>query len=425
MPVLATLLETIRLRAGERSVRADAVRIYLLQFITVGIGLVSSVIVARTLGPSEKGIVDLFRVFTTFLSDFGLLGFGSGLLYYLANRHEPLARIHGTGLAFAALMGALTIGVGLLLSPWLDKLFSGLPAWMLLLGLGLAPFAYYTLIWSNIVTGLNRAVLSYRMSSVFSGVNLAAVLLLWALGYLGPGSVVVVAQSLALLNALVALIILLRIEPRLSPSLELARNSLRYSLVVYLGFLANTLHFKIDQLMISAWLGTAALGIYAVSVRWVEMLFLLDSAIIAAALYKIGSSPPAQAYQLTNRVLRTQLLISGGAGALLALAAYPVVMLIYGADYQDAIVPMFLLIPGIISWSLAKVMSQYISYNRGRQWWPSFFAIGGLLVNVALNSVLIPLIGIRGASLASTFSYGAVMLATYVAFRKFGQSQVG
>ena len=99
---------------------------------------------------------------------------------------------------------------------------------MLLLGLCLAPFAYYTLIWSNIVTGLNRAVLSYRISSVFSGVNLAAVLLLWALGYLGAGSVVVVTQSLALLNALLALIILLRIEPRLSPSLELARNSLRY-----------------------------------------------------------------------------------------------------------------------------------------------------------------------------------------------------
>lgn len=419
--MLATLLETLRTRLGERSIRADAMRIYLLQAITLGLGMVSSVIVARTLGPSDKGIVDLLRVLTSFILDFGLLGFGSGLLYYLANRQESVARVHGTGLAFAALMGALIAGIGLLGRQWLLPLFPGLPAWMFTVAVLLAPFAFYFLIWSNIMTGLNRAVISYRMSAFFTAVNLTAVLLLWGSDRLSPGTVVLVMQSIAVANAMVAFVIMRRLEPSLRPSVQLARDSLRYSVVVYVGFLANMLHFKFDQLMVSNWLGTGELGIYAISVRWAEMLFLLDGALVSAALYRISSSPSAVASALTWRVLKSQLWISGAAGGLLALGAYPLVLVLYGEAYRDAVWPLILLIPGVISWSLAKVMSQYISYNLGRQWWPTIFALMGLVLNVCANLLLIPQFGIRGASVASACSYGAVMVATLVAFRRLGQ----
>jgi O-antigen/teichoic acid export membrane protein len=224
--------------------------------------------------------------------------------------------------------------------------------------------------------------------------------------------IVALTALLTFLNGIVAFFVLFRQEPILRPSIPLACESLRYGLVIYIGFLANVLHFKIDQVMINYWLGTDAVGIYVVSVRWAEMLFILDNPIISASLSKISSLPPHESYDLTNRLFKIQLLISGGAGILLVMAAYPLVIGLYGEAYRGAVWPLILLVPGMVAWSVSKIVSGALTYKSNRALYVTKVAICGFFVNLFLNYILIKVLrmGISGASLASSFTYLFVAL---------------
>ncbi len=399
-------------------IRRDAIHICIIQGLTLGLALVGGIIVARTLGPAKKGIFDLFNLLSSFIVDFGLLGFGSGLLYYLANKGRPLSEVHGTGFIFSIIVGIPTVLVGWLGLRFWMAIFPGLDVWIILLPFLLSTMTYYRLIWSNIMTGINKAVTTYRVGLYFTICNVAAICALWKLDLLDVRHIIGLTVLLTILNGVLAFFTLSRHEPRLRPSVSLGKGSLRYGLVIYVGFLANVIHFKIDQVMINYMLGAEAVGIYAVSVRWAEMLFILDSAIISAALFKVSSSPAKESYLLIKRLFKAQVLVSGVSGLLLCVVAYPLLFLLYGEAYSGAIWPLIFLVPGVVAWSCGKILSQYLSYNRGKFWLPTVYAIAGVFINVILNLLLITKFGINGAAIASTVSYGSVILLTIIAYVK-------
>ena len=406
-------------------IRRDAFRIYVNQTLTLGLALVGSIIVARTLGPDQKGIFDLFNLLSSFIVDFGLLGFGSGLLYYLANKGRPLSEVHGTGCIFSIIAGIITVLIGWLGLRFWMALFPGLDVWVILLPFVLSVVTYYRLIWSNIMTGINKAVTTYRVGFYFTICNVTAICALWKLGLLDVRHVIGLTVLFTILNGIFAFLVLFRQEPKLRPSVPLAREGLRYGLVIYVGFVANALHFKVDQLMINYWLGTNAVGIYTVSVRWAETLFIFDSALFSAALYKISSSTGEESYLLSKRLFGVQLLISSIAGGLLALLAYPLVLLLYGEVYRDAVWPLILLVPGIIAWSASKVVSNMLTYNRNMGAFVTKVAILGSLLNIFLNYLFLKLLntGIIGASLSSSLTYMLVVLLILYRAKLIGRKQ--
>ena len=406
-------------------IRKDAFQIYVIQGVSLGLALVGSIVVARTLGPAKKGVFDLFNLLSSFILDFGLLGFGSGLLYYLANKGRSLSMVHGTGLVFAFFLGVPTALIGWLGLPFWMAIFPGLDVWVILLPFLLATPAYYRLIWTNIMTGINRAVATCRIGLYLAICNVIAIFALWKLNLLDVDRIVALTGLLTVLSGLVAFFVLFRQEPRLRPSIPLASESLRYGLVVYIGVVANVLHFKIDQVMINHWLGTDAVGIYVVSVRWAETLFILDSAIFSAALYKICSSNGEESYSLSKRLFEVQLLISCIAGLLLALFAYPLVLLLYGEAYRGAVWPLVLLIPGIVAWSASKVVSNMLTYNRNMGAFVTRVAISGSLLNVFLNYLFLKVLntGIIGASLSSSLSYMVVVFLILFKAKRITKNQ--
>ena len=398
------------------SVSESARKIFRYQFLTIVFGLVSNIIIARLLGPEKKGLVDIFVLIYMLILEFGLFGFGSGLLYQITQKKRSLSQAHGTSIAFTMIMGLLICSLGWFALPLWQSIFPGVPKWIILAAFMLAPLVFYKQLWENIMTGINRAVVIYKVANIFSIIQFGAIVALWVLDRFTYEMIIYWTILRIALNMIASFFIIHSKEKAIQPDLSLAKDVLKYGSLIYAGALANVLHFKIDQVMISYWLGLEAVGIYTVSVRWAETLFLLDTAILSASLYKISASSPEASFKTTRKVYRTQIVISITAGILFALLAYPLVHVLYGEAYGNAALPLIFLIPGIIAWSTSKSFSNLLVYNLGLGGFLTKVSFLGFFANVILNYYMIKVFGwgINGAAIASSISYFLVAVAVVV-----------
>lgn len=417
--------ETFITRIRKTGIVGDAGNILLFQVVALVFTLVSSVLVARALGPENKGIYDLYSLLLSLLVEFSMLGLPAGLLYSVMTRGDSTRSVHGTGLALVLAISGVVVVTALLVRQWLAPFFPGLPMWALVLAIVSLPFSCYMLVWSNMLVGQGRAVRLQQYSTLFGGVNLLIVITLYSADALTVRNYLYATLVQAILVALFSFFILKRGQGALQIDREVASRSFRFGLPVFIGGIANFLHFKVDQLMIGAWVGLEGVGLYALSVRWAEMLFLLDAAILSSSLYRIGSSSPETSRKLSRDVM----LILFGVNLLAAMALSAFVWFgfefVYGAEYNDSIRPLLLLLPGVLFWSAMKPLANYLNYSGGKVKLVAWFSAFGLLLNIILNYVLIRQFeaGIDGAAIASSISYILVgSLVAWAAVRWGGKS---
>jgi O-antigen/teichoic acid export membrane protein len=183
----------------------------------------------------------------------------------------------------------------------------------------------------------------------------------------------------------------------------------------YFSYRADT--YIIQALMLPA----RSLGNYSVAVTMAELVFYVPDSITTIFLPRVAGSTPEDSNRLVGRVGRLTTLLTVG----LALSLIPVAYIgihVVLPQFVDCLLAFVVLLPGVVSLSVAKVMTSYVN-GRGH---PGLVAIGTIaatVLNVALNLVLIPMFGIVGAALASLISYTfQAGVALIFASRLSGQS---
>jgi PST family polysaccharide transporter len=247
---------------------------------------------------------------------------------------------------------------------------------------------------------------------VFAGIKAmliltGASLISFAWAMLAEAFVVALAMTLAL--------------HRLGPPLSSLRISyrrcgtlLKAAWPLMLSSIAVMIYMKIDQIMIGQMLGNDAVGIYSAAVRISEIWYFIATAIAASVLPSILDAKKNNEAQYRHRLqglfdLMTWLAVI--VALPVTLFATPLVTMLFGPDYSEAggvlaihvwaTVFVFLGVAGG-NWFLAE-NQQLISLQRTAL---------GAVVNVLLNIVLIPMLGVVGAAWATLISYAvAAMLS--------------
>jgi len=81
-----------------------------------------------------------------------------------------------------------------------------------------------------------------------------------------------------------------------------------------------------------------------------------------------------------------------------------------------ALHPLWLLLPGIVTLTAAKVISSYLS-GIGKPTYSTYIAAGTVALTVALDLFLIPRYGISGAAAASSIVYTCTAVASVWIFK--------
>lgn len=413
-PITARLTRSIgdwsralRLLSRDTSLKRDSTILWVVMALTQVISLGSGIIVARALGPHNKGTVDLFLLLNGFVTDLGSLGLASGLFYEVASQRSSIPVAHGTAILASLTLGLGAIIAGVLFLPLWEALFAGLPPWAILLAFALGFLAFYNLIWASALMASNRPIALRVISLGLSLTSLGVISVFAALSRIDTVFVICLLTAIAALDAAVKFCVTWRWHPGLQIDRSAWGRSLQFGLVLYVGTLVNLIHFRVDQVMVNHWLGTRAVALYALGIRWAEGVFLLDNIILSAALYRISNLPAVEAGELADQIFKVQAVLGAGVALALALLARPLIATLYGQEYLEAAIPLTLLLPGIVGWSAAKSLSNFLSYNLGRASLVSRIAVGGMVLNVTLNVLLLGILhmGISGAACASSLSY--------------------
>lgn len=181
--------------------------------------------------------------------------------------------------------------------------------------------------------------------------------------------------------------------------------------------LIGLMNYRVDLFLVEHFLGLTPTGVYSIAVTVAELLWFLSASLSQAAFARVGTPDREQSGSIVLRVMHLSLLaLLPCAPLLYGLAAW-VLPSLFGGVYEQATPILALLLPGVLAFSAASVLSAYFTNHAGKPLVPAAMALLSLLINVALSLLLIPRIGMAGGALATSVSYIVTIALMLVLFR--------
>jgi O-antigen/teichoic acid export membrane protein len=191
------------------------------------------------------------------------------------------------------------------------------------------------------------------------------------------------------------------IRPSLRLDLALCRRLLWASIPLGLASIFSMAAFRIDMLMLSKMKGAEAVGLYGVAYRFID-LGLAASFFLAISVYPLlcryydsGRSQGLQ--RLLQRSVDVTSLLAIGLTTAFIVFAKPIISFIASDEFLPAAAGL-----RILSFALVPIWVNNVLYHTlmavGRQAVVLWIDLAGLVLNVALNLVLIPPLGLKGAA---------------------------
>ena len=379
--------------------------------VTIVLALLSSIVLARVLGPEGRGSFALVMILPSLAGTIGLLGFEQANAVYAGL--EPLRRraLAWQSAAVAAGMGGALAAAGAIYflagAPGLEALASA-PSTFVFLLLATIPAQFVLLYWSAIIRGMNRI---QPMNLLEVGTRVAGlagiVVFVWGLDF-GVAGVVWLEVAMTLGAAIVVGVLLWTAGGLGLPVWDagLWRRVTTFALPVHMGTIAAYLNYRVDEIFIATLLPTEQLGVYVIAVALVERIWILPGSVSAVLLPHLTSSRERDA-SVVAAICRHVAMWTGAACVILLVAAGPLVALLYSSKFAGAVAPLRWLLPGIFTLSIGKILvGELLAREKARY---TVWASGAAVVtNIAGNLLLVPQMGIVGAALASSVSYSVL-----------------
>ena len=249
-----------------------------------------------------------------------------------------------------------------------------------------------------------------------AGMLVVLVLILVLLLETGVAGAISAWAGATFLAAVVSFLLVHRLtEIRWSFHLPAFKDTVKFGIRVYLGNVIQLLNFRLDMILVGFFVGITAVGYYSVSVALAEALWLFSSAVAMMVYAQTSGVTREQANKLTPVICRNTLLITFLGALLLFALGKIIITLIFGAAFLPALQPLWVLLPGIVTFSVCCVLANELA-GRGKPIIVTIMAAISLAVNIPLNLLLIPRWGITGAAFASTIAYTIAALVTLIAF---------
>lgn len=374
------------------------------------VSLIFTVLLARALGPSQRGAYALALAVPGIIAVAVQGGLGSALAFVTAKKEHPAPALAGASIVLGAGFAIASTAIGLVylaLTGWTP--FADVEASVLVAGVATLLTSVPLTILPGFVLGRERYGAYNLVTSATAVVGIAAATV--AVIIVGSGVFgALVASTLASAVVLVAMAVFIKRDVGLTlrPPPGLYRRLAGYGGLSQLGDALGYLNYRADLVIIGVLLGPTEVGLYAIGVALVERLWLLSRG-ASTVLFARAAADDTGSEQLTGLVARTTLWVNLLASGVLFVAARPVIRLLFGSEFVAAANATRILLLGVSALAVARVFANAIA-AKGRPGANLAIVALAAIVNIALNIYLVPRHGIAGAAFASTASYSLMLI---------------
>ncbi len=385
------------------------------QIFSLGTSFLIGIWMARYLGPFAYGNLNYAIAFTSLFGIFASLGLDNILSRELVNNPQDRDRLLGTVFRLK-LWGSLAVIVTAAICAYLlesDNLVRLL-------------IVIYSLVFvfnaANVVYLYFQAqVLSKKNAQV--QITVAALSALLKIGLIIGGGNLVSLMLVYVFDAMFSAVAWLIIYRRQGCSLRawryssaLAKSLWHDAWPLMLSGAAMFIYLRIDQVMIGSLLDHGAVGLYSVSVRFVEVWYFIPGMICASLLPAIINAKKTDINQYRRRLrfLYALMLILAFVIAIPSAWLAPWFLpLLFGSAYAGAVPILQIYIFSSLGFFLGWAINQYLLAENMVM--VIFQAnLSAMIINVALNFYLIPRFGLLGAAVATLLAYSLYPLLSWL-----------
>lgn len=381
------------------------------QFGSLAVGFVSSIVLARLLGPADRGLLALMISVADLTLVLAGLGVPLAVMFFASRAQPQTAALLGNSLAYGAGLALLLVPAFYFLrEPLADAVARGEggSTWALVAAIVSLNFLNWTT--RNQLVGALRFGLSNVLVVGSKTATLLGVLILVGVLDWGVAGGLVATGLGSLLSIVASLSVLLRrARPRLDAGLF--RGLLRYGVRVQAGALFSTVNTRLDVLVLQAFRPLAQVGYYVVAQVVAELVIVLARAFQGSVLPLVAREEGRG--HTTALALRHHSLLAAVAVVLNAGFGTLVILVAYGDAFRPALEPMLILLPAMWFLGTGNVIASDLG-GRGRPGASSALAAVAAGLTLALDLILIPPYGVTGAAIASVCAYAVYGVASIV-----------
>jgi len=404
---------------GFKKYTANISWLFFGQLVSMAAAFFVSARVAAYLGPSDYGLLSYVLSAVGLFSFLGTLGVDSILVRELVKHREHKDALLGTSFflkVFGSLLAMVAVCLAALLiekDRWTFLLIFVSSFIFLLQSINVVSLYFQSMVQSQYAVNVQVAasIISAAVKVIF--IILGLPLIYFVVSYLIDAFILGVGM-LIMFEAKAGNMRFWKFD------FALAKKILRDSLWLILNGAMVVIYIRIDQVIVKLLLGNSQAGYYAVAVKLAEMFYFIPSLLYTAVFPAVVSAHDTD----TARFHRRLAMFYGLMFWLSIILALPVYFLagfiisfLFGSDFLSSIPAMRIYIWAMVPIFLGNVLTSYM-VTKNLLKLLLFWNFVGAAVNVSLNFILIPRMGILGAAWATIIAYAFPLVGLLLSTRE-------
>lgn len=382
------------------------------------VSLVVTMLTARYLGPSNYGIINYIAAFVTFTIPVCNLGLDGIIVKRFVDSPDEEGKTIGTAV-FMETMASIVASIVIVCIVFISNAGDQVKITVAILESVQLLFKS-----AEVIEYWYQAHLKSKYASIVKMIAYTIMsayrIILLILGKSVEWFAFATSLDFIVIAVLFMLLYVKQNGPKMSIDLKYGVSLLKQSYHFILANLMIVLYSQMDKVMIQEFLGDTEVGLYSASYTICNLWFFVPTAIIASArpiIMKKNKDGDYLNYTKKLEQLYASIFWLGIAvGLLVTVLSKPIILVLYGHAYLGAVGS---LVIGIwygsfaqlgsarSIWILCENMNKYVKY----------YLLWGILVNFALNYLLIPVWGINGAAFATFMTQFVVCVISPLFYR--------
>jgi O-antigen/teichoic acid export membrane protein len=389
---------------------------YSTKIVALVLLFVINIIIVRTLGAPGRGIIALLQTFFQLLVLITIFGMSEGNTYYLGSRTYRHQDVFSNVLLHTLITSLVVVALAVLLRKWMIIHFlRNIEEKYFLIALCLFPSLFFFQHFDAMLLG-HKQFVQFNIVTISRYLFFCLLLIFLIPAYKVAGALWASIIGLVCANVIAFMYLLKHGPPKPYINLSFLKKAFIYGAKSQIGLILSQVNRRLDIFIINLFLNPGHVGYYTIAVVVAEFPWYISQAAATALFPEASGMKREDAYVFAAFVCRNVLFIVVCLGIVLSLAGKVLITTVFGSDFIVSVMPFQLLLLGIVALSINKVLCAGFS-GTGKPEYGTYTAAIAATTTVTLDLLLIPLLGINGAAIASTGAYLAAATTSVILFR--------